>query len=59
MVDLFDKELKFDVKKHKVQFLVEIREGNLEIPKDVIKRLEQFGIDFSSVLVTLEVYNGS
>ena len=58
MVDLFDKELKFDVQKHKVQFLAEIKDGVIEIPKDVSKRMDKLGVDTSSVMITLEAYNG-
>jgi hypothetical protein len=58
MVDLFDKELKFDVQKHKIQFLSEIKDGAVRVPKDVIKRLEELKVDTDSVIITLEAYDG-
>jgi hypothetical protein len=58
MVDIFDKELKFDITKHTIQFLSEVKEGSLRVPNNVLKRAEELGLDLNSVVVTIEVYDG-
>lgn len=59
MVDLFDREMKFDVQKHKIQFYGEIINGKIDIPQDVLKRMQEIGVDTSSIVITLGVYDGS